>query len=124
MMEETPIEPIPFKMPEGSDIATPEAEKKTPAQLLQESEYRNMGLVEYVLLLEKICKSCLFRAAREHESLSLIIAPHTEKTMDVLAQICIATAPVCGDVEEMKAGGVTEKIMEMLTEREDEDDNS
>jgi hypothetical protein len=109
---------IPFDpTPNGEPLEIP----KSPEQLLKESELRNMGLVEYILLLEKICKSCMLHAGRRYEELSYLITPHSEQTMDVLAQICIATAPICGDVEEMKMGGVPEKIIEMITERETED---
>lgn len=75
--------------------------KKSHRQILRESEQRNIALVEYIEVLENICRTVCDKAARRYEDLSLIVTPGTVAARDTLAQICVYTAPICQDVEKM-----------------------
>lgn len=76
--------------------------RKSWHQRYRESEVRNIELVKYVEVLEGICKQILVYAAKQHDDMSMIVVPGTEGAIEVLEQICICVAPVCGDVEDMQ----------------------
>ena len=92
--------PAPIEFPKAEQKKTPK--KKSLRQQLKESEQRNMAAIQYIQVLEKVCKDVLVYSAECHEKLEIIVVPGMEFALKTLEQICIHVAPVCGDVEDIK----------------------
>ena len=90
--------PIPF--PVGG--ATPTGGKKSVRERLKESEARAIGLVKYAVALEETIKTVLDYSSECYAKLEVIITPGIADALKALEQICIVTAPICQDVEDMQ----------------------
>ena len=85
--------------------------KKGWRQKLRESEQRNVAAIQYIELLEKVHREVLVYAAECYDKLSIIVVPGMEFALKALEQICIATAPICQDAEDLYLPPGAEKIL-------------
>ena len=118
---------IEIRMPdEFRNINGKHGGKQSVRERLRASEERVIAAVEYITLLEGLCKQVLYYSAECHEKLSAIIMPGSEGALKAMEQISICVAPVCGDVQDVKLPPQSLKSLiemgaEIVHEQEDPD---